>query len=66
MALGSINASPVGRKAVGREARDLAVASFGGWQQALEEVASCGGGSKLWRRQQALEEVASSRGGSKL
>ena len=45
MALSSIYASQAGCKVVGREARDLAAASFGG-------------GSKLWRRRKALEAVA--------
>jgi len=53
MALSSIYASQAGRKAVGREASDIA-------------VASSGGGSTLWRRQQALEAVASFGSGSKL
>ncbi len=65
-------ASQAGRKVMGREAGDLAVASFGGssklWrpQEALETAVSSGSVSKFWRRQRALETAASSGDGSAL
>jgi len=70
--MGSIYASQARRKDMGREVRDLAVASSSGgsklWRQrqALEAAASSGRDCELWRRQQGPETAASSGDGSKL
>ena len=72
MALDSIYASQAGRKDVGREARDLVAASFGGSsklrrrQQALEAAESSEGGRTLRRRQQALQAAVGFGRSSKL